>query len=540
MTARSPFPPPIHRAFVLQVTSVVSAVLVILALVVPVQTTQAQTSSDKVVSWVHIGDLHMVDTTLSNYSDLKTIVNDINSYMKDGINFAYLPGDNANDGLTSEYQLIHGVIQNLQVPLKAVLGDHDKKGQIADFEQYIYPRNPDSFNIGNYHFALLDSFNLQNQMSFLKADLDAARAAGKQSVLMFHQFDVNQLGSDLQSVIQNDNVILVDTGHTHTNVLANDGHTVYAATRSTGQATEGPVGFSIVSLDGGVVSWKFQPLGQWPFVMITSPSDQALITNQNGVVKGSVQIHAKAFSDATITSASYQIDGGSKAAMNNQGNALWTAPWNSSTVPNGAHTLLVTVTDSKGKTGTDQFPVLVNQSGTYTAPTRSFGPEGNSLAANPVKGLLGASGAGGAKGGAKGAGKGGSGPKGCTTTGTVTPTPTATATSASTTAQKGGHGKGSGCSGPGGGGAAGKGRKGGGKHGPKGKAACTSSSTTSPTPTTTASSTPIQQSGHGKGHGGCGGPGGRKGRGKHGPKGAAASSTSPSVTPAPTGTATTP
>lgn len=540
MTAHSPFPATIHHAFVLRAASVLSAVLVILSLMVPGRVAQAQSSSDQVVSWVHIGDLHMVDTTLSNYSDLKTIVNDINSYMKVGINFAYLPGDNANDGVTSEYQLVHGVVQNLQVPLKGVPGDHDKKGQIADFEQYIYPKNPDSFNIGNYHFALLDSFNLQNQMSFLKPDLDAARAAGKQSVLMFHQFDVNQLGSDLQALIQNDNVILVDTGHTHTNVLANDGHTVYAATRSTGQATEGPVGFSIVSLDGGVVSWKFQPLGQWPFVTITSPSDQALITNQNGVVKGSVQIHAKAFSDAALSSASYQIDGGSKVAMYSQGNTLWTAPWNSSTVPNGTHTVLVTVTDSKGKTGTDQFPVLVNQSGTYTAPTRSFGPEGNSLAANPVKGLLGASGAGGAKGGAKGAGKGGPGPAACTTTGTVTPTPTATATATSATAQKGGHGKAPGCGGTGGGGAAGKGGKSGGKHGPKGTTACASSRTTTPTPTTTASSATAQQSGHGKGHGSCGGQGGGKGGGKHGPKGAAASSTSPSVTPAPTGTATTP
>jgi hypothetical protein len=86
-------------------------------------------------------------------------------------------------------------------------------------------------------------------------------------------------------------------------------------------------------------------------------------------------------------------------------------------VSNGAHTVVVTVTDSKGQTGTDQFPVLVNQSGSYTAPTRSFGPEGNTLAANPVKGLLGASGAGGPKG-----------PAASTVSAGVTPAPTQTAT----------------------------------------------------------------------------------------------------------------
>lgn len=491
MTAHSPFPPMIHRAFVLRAASVLSAVLVILALVVPVRATQAQTSSDQVVSWVHIGDLHMVDTTLSNYSDLKTIVNDINSYMKDGVNFAYLPGDNANDGAESEYQLIHGIIQNLQVPLKAVPGDHDlKSGGTSLFEKYIYPKNPDSFDLGNDHFVLLNSFDLQNQLSFLTSDLAAAKAAGKQSVLMFHEFDVNQLGSSLQTLIQNDNVILVDTGHTHTNVLANDGHTVYAATRSTGQATEGPVGFSLESLDHGIVSWHFQPLGQWPFVSITSPADQGLLINGDQVVKGTTTIHVKAFSDAAISSVSYQIDGGSKVPMSDRGSSLWAGSWNSSGVSDGAHTIDVTVTDANGKTGTDEIKALVNQSGTYTPATKSFGPEGNTLPTNTSKGLLGASGAGGAKGGAKGGGKGGPGPTACTTTGTVTPTPTSTATSTSATAQKGGHGKGpGGCGGPGGG-AGGKGGKGGpgpgGKHGPKGIAACTISAAVTPTPIQTA------------------------------------------------------
>jgi len=422
----------------------------------------------------------MVDTTLSNYSDLKTIVNEINIYMKDGVNFAYLPGDNANDGTVSEYQLVHSVIQNLKVPLKAVPGDHDlKAGGTGPFIRYIYPKNPDSFDIGSYHFVLLNSFDLQNQLSFLTSDLTTAKDAGKQSVLMFHDFDVNQLGSSLQTLIQNDKVILVDTGHTHTNVLANDGHTIYAATRSTGQATEGPVGFSINSLDHGIVSWKFQPLGQWPFVEITSPADQALIINQDQVVKGTVSIHAKAFSDAAIASASYQVDGGSKVSMKGQGGNLWAASWSSSNVPAGAHTILVTVTDAKGQSGTDQFPVLVNQSGSYSATARSFGPEGNTLAANPVKGLLGASGAGGGHGGGKGGGKGGKGPGACTTSGTTSATPATTATSTSGAKQQGGHGKGAGCGGPGGGGKGGKGH--GGQHGPKGMAACSVPAAVSPT-----------------------------------------------------------
>jgi len=532
---------PWFRSSVLRLASVGSALLLILAMLIPVRGTQAQTTSDQVVSWVHIGDLHMVDTTLSNYSDLKTIVNDINSYMKDGVNFALLPGDNANDGAESEYQLVHGVIQNLQVPLKAVPGDHDSKGPTTLFLKYIYPKMPDSFDFGNYHFVLYDSFNLQNVLPWLTSDLNAAKAAGKQSVIFQHEYDINSCCSALQALIQNDNVIMVDTGHTHSNVLANDGHTVYSATRSTGQATEGPVGFSVNSLDHGVVSWKFQPLGQWPFVSITSPADQALLTNGEQVVKGTTSIHVKAFSDASINSVSYQIDGGAKVAMSDRGGNLWSGSWNSSGVSDGAHTIDVSVTDANGKTGTDEIKALVDQAGSYAPPTKSFGPENNVLPASTIKGLLGATGAGGGKGGGKGGvkggGKGGAGPGACATSGTTpattTPAPpappatTATAASGASTAQPAG----------------GKGGKGG-----AGPATCTTSSTTTATPTATATgaSSVTQPSGGpgkgGKGGHGCGGPGGKGGGpggkgGKGGKHGGASGVCSPSaaVTPTPNG-----
>ncbi len=60
-------------------------------------------------------------------------------------------------------------------------------------------------------------------------------------------------------------------GHTHYNELANDGATIFMATRSTGQIEEGPPGFSIAAVDGRGVSWRFKPLdAAWPFVLITA------------------------------------------------------------------------------------------------------------------------------------------------------------------------------------------------------------------------------------------------------------------------------
>ena len=65
--------------------------------------------------------------------------------------------------------------------------------------------------------------------------------------------------AELATLFRERGVSLVEMGHTHYNELANDGRTVYAATRSTGQIEEGPVGFSVTTLDAGVISWKFKP-----------------------------------------------------------------------------------------------------------------------------------------------------------------------------------------------------------------------------------------------------------------------------------------
>ncbi len=84
-------------------------------------------------------------------------------------------------------------------------------------------------------------------------------------------------------------------GHTHYNEMANDGRTIYTTTRSMGQIEEGPPGFSITAIDGDVVSWKFKERGPCPFAMITSPSDEELITQPHSprhMVRNNIPIRA--------------------------------------------------------------------------------------------------------------------------------------------------------------------------------------------------------------------------------------------------------
>src|SRR5487761_2317629 len=347
--------------------------------------------SNGVVSWVHIGDLHIQTADMQNYKDFQSILQELNQEFAGGVNFAVLPGDNANEGSDSEYHLI--------------------------FLEAMNNSGANSLTQGS------------TEWNWFASDLRAASAAGKQSVLVMHPFFLNQLPdlTDFQSLVQQNHVIMVDSGHTHTNDLANDGHIIYAATRSTGQDTEVADGVAVATIDHGIISWKFDPLGQFPFVEITSPGDGPLITSAAGIAHGNQTIDAKAFSTSSIASASYQIDGGTSISMTGGSADMWTAAWDTTKVGKGEHKITVTVKDQAGKTATDSILAQVDQSDTYSLGTRSFGPATNLLlATNPdiaAKGIVvtAAFNGGGAPKGAPGAGgPKGAGPGGAPKTATIT------------------------------------------------------------------------------------------------------------------------
>jgi hypothetical protein len=154
--------------------------------------------------------------------------------------------------------------------------------------------------------------------------------------------------------------------------------------------TEGPVGHSIINLDNGVVSWKFKQIGNWPFVMITSPADKLLMIGGSQFVKDTVDVRVKIWDDKGVASAFMQIDGGRPVQLDRIGETqMWSARFDASNVSDGDHRIKVKVTGAGGDTNEDAITVTVNQSGSFLQVQRPFGPVGNSVGAYTEKGLLG-------------------------------------------------------------------------------------------------------------------------------------------------------
>ncbi len=361
-----------------------------------------ETVSHPSLSWVHFGDLHIQSAEDDNYLDFLDLIEEVNAHLAGHVDFAFLPGDNADDGLEPQYRLVREALNKLPMPVYAITGDHDKKaGSLNLFQQYLEPDMCRAVNVRGFRLLFLNvmdgatktSFDLGSaQIAWLERELHESRTSRLRPLIFTHLYPSELLtqADMVTQLIRRFQVELVEMGHTHYNELANDGRTIYATTRSTGQIEEGPPGFSLTVLYGDVVSWKFKELGQWPLVMITSPADQKLITpleSANQVVRGFIPIRARVWGGSSACVVSCSIDEGEPHSMQFADGA-WTFLWNSSSVPDGTHRIAVTA-KTGGSESRDEISVCVSQAGRYTPPVRSSVDHENVIGAWPAKGILG-------------------------------------------------------------------------------------------------------------------------------------------------------
>ena len=176
-------------------------------------------------------------------------------------------------------------------------------------------------------------------------------------------------------------------GHTHYNELANDGRTIFAATRSTGQIEEGPVGYSVVTLDGGIVSWRFKPLDDaFPFVVITAPADHRLLRDPGHALAESAEVRAVVFGRRTVVSAACRTEEGTWTPMTRAaGERVWTATL---AVPaDRLVSITVQAVDDSGRPGQHTIEAATR---TYVPPPRvRNGSDAASVGAWPENGIFG-------------------------------------------------------------------------------------------------------------------------------------------------------
>ena len=355
-----------------------------------------------VLSWVHVGDLHMRAAGEQNDLDLQAIVEEINAAFARSISFVFLPGDNADHGDLPAYRIVREALDRLQVPWCAIVGDHDVEQKTFDnFRMFLAEQTHYAFTVQGVRFMALNAFDVPEPPSFavfpeqllwLEQLLQEATAAGQMKVLLLHCYpsDLKQGREELTRLVSEYGVKLMEMGHTHYDELSHDGRTIYAATRSTGQIEEGPVGFSVTNLDGGVVSWRFFELGRLPAVIITSPSDERLMADDAELESSGyreIRVRAKVWVEAAIARGEANFGASTVAMHRVSGSNVWEGSISVQEVAPGVHPLRVILTDTQGNAATDEIRVVIGSN--RPVRERAERDQDNALEAWPEHGLLG-------------------------------------------------------------------------------------------------------------------------------------------------------
>ena len=299
--------------------------------------------------------------------------------------------------------MVRGALDALTAPWCPIVGDHDVLEKSLDsFRTFMSSETQCAFQIGHIRFLALNAFQVPDpgsfaifpdQIQWITRELDSLHES-QIAVLLLHCYpsDLKVGGTELKRLVDRPEVRLIDMGHTHYNEVANDGKTIYTATRSTGQIEEGSVGFSVTNVDGPVVSWKFFPLGRLPALMITSPADKRFITEQSAellVAKDEIKVRVKVWCTASVNHVVATLGAKAIRLANIPESQVWEGSFIEDQLPpEGVHDLLVKMEDADGGTAEDVIHCVFGKSA-YQATERKERDQDNALEAWPERGLLG-------------------------------------------------------------------------------------------------------------------------------------------------------
>ena len=353
--------------------------------------------------YAHLGDLHLTHEHEANDRDLNAIIEAISRDLA-GIDFVYLPGDNAENGERKQYALVRRAIDRLPMPVHIVTGDHDMEpGSLDNFYGALAaPPLPKTVEIKGVRCLFLDicgpgsggpDFRVgAEQSTWLAAQLADAASRKQHCAIFMHTYPADLCGDDetgaINAAFAAREVLLVDMGHTHYNELANDGRTIYAATRSTGQIEEGPVGYAIVAIDRRAVSWRFRALAdRGPVVLVTAPTDFRLATDPDDpdhVPGARCEVRATVLWPRRIARCICGVDDGPDVEMQEVAPSRYVA---TITVPANAITIAVEASDEDGLTGFEFIEIARHAH--LAGERRADGSDADTIGAWEARGILG-------------------------------------------------------------------------------------------------------------------------------------------------------
>ena len=355
-----------------------------------------------VVSWVHLGDLHTQRPDDEVVQRVRAIVGELDAAFVGKASFAFLPRDIANEGTPAQYRLVRGALAPLAMPWFAVVGDHDvQEGTLEHVRRAMVPHLHHAFDVGPVRAVALNVFDGDDprqfclgaeQLAWLDEELGQARRRQQTSAVFLHCYpsDLSAGSERLTELLREHDVRVVEMGHTHYNELANDGRTLFIATRSTGQVEEGPVGFSVTTLDAGAVSWRFFELGALPAVLITSPADERMERDEHpGLApeRTSVRVRAKVWSDHEVTTVEAWSGNSRRTCLSRVGaSAVWEGEVVIDDRGPASPVVVVEARDDRGRRSEDRVRVRLEGA---ARPARRPVDQDNAVGAWPERGILG-------------------------------------------------------------------------------------------------------------------------------------------------------
>jgi hypothetical protein len=160
-----------------------------------------------VLSWVHIGDLHMTKAGEQNDLDLNAIVDEINRSFAGSLSFVYIPGDVADDGSASAYTVVRQALDRLTTPWCSIIGDHDVHEKSLDnYLEFMAHSKHYSFQVNGLRFVALNAFDIPDPAhsvfwinSSIGLRVNSAKQSGTGNPLFFFCTAIPQTSSKAEA-----------------------------------------------------------------------------------------------------------------------------------------------------------------------------------------------------------------------------------------------------------------------------------------------------------------------------------------------------